>query len=184
MLGMWYIGPEVYMWGQANNYCLAFVAGIFYQEITNIEPFTNWIHNKKWLKFYMGLFATVGVLLATKMDPLSVTIFGMRISFWIHTAIYNAIGFFGMMGIFIIAEIISKLKVKSLFIWIGEISFMIYVLHNPFMYLPVQSITEYKFVMTGFGLTMCLIIGSVYVYKIQPWLLGKKEGKRDYEHSC
>lgn len=174
MLVMWFIGPEMYVWSQANNYCFAFVTGIFYQEMTEFTSVREWFSGVKILKFVIGLLALGGISLAIQMDPLNVTIMGNTISFWIHTALYNAICFCGMMFIFTICREIEKMEMKSIFLWIGKISFMIYVLHNPLMYFPLEKFGEQnRFFVAGIGFCLCLFIGTIYVYKIQPWLLRK-----------
>jgi peptidoglycan/LPS O-acetylase OafA/YrhL len=174
MLYMWFTTPEVKWFSYANAYCLGFPLGVYYAEIA--DRFKE-VPRIPALYGVIILLTAVAILLAFNMNTSQVTIFGKRVSFWLWTAIYNAMCLVEMVMVLVICSVIGKLKAARFFLWLGEISYCIYLLHYQLMATPLLNLNETinPWVVWIIGGMACLALSSLYTYKIAPVIerLGK-----------
>jgi peptidoglycan/LPS O-acetylase OafA/YrhL len=164
---MWFTTPEVEWFSFANTYCFGFALGVYYAEIADR---VKEVSRKPALYGVVILFAVIVMLLAFNMDAVQVTIFGKKISFWLQTALYNAMWLAEMVMVLVICSVIGKLKVAKFFLWLGEISYCMYLLHYQLMAIPLSKLngTLNAWVIWIVGAAACLALGSLYTYKIAP----------------
>jgi peptidoglycan/LPS O-acetylase OafA/YrhL len=169
MLYMWFTAPEMseYKFGLANTYGLSYALGVYYAEIADG---VKEVPRKPILYGVLVLSAVIAMVLAFNMQPEEVTIFGKRVSFWLQTALYNVMWLVEMILVLVICSVIGKLKTAKFFLWLGEISYCIYLLHTPLMTKALIYFdgTVNPWVIWIVGGAVCLILSSLYTYKVAP----------------
>jgi peptidoglycan/LPS O-acetylase OafA/YrhL len=167
MLYMWFTAPEAGGFYRANTYGLGYGLGVYYAEIA--DKFKE-VPRKPALYGVVILFAVIAMALAFNMNAYEVTIFGKKVNFWLQTMLYNAMWLAEMVMVLVICSVIGKLKVAKFFLWLGEISYCIYLLNCTLMQVPLSKLDGIlnPWVVWIAGAAACLALGSLYTYKIAP----------------
>lgn len=161
---VWYITPEVY--GLANVYCLAFPGGVVYAWL--IKNKENIIKLEKW-RYILLLISICAYISMVILKDAEMKIFGYSINFFIYTLITNVLLLITLFGEIVVFSILEKTKVSKFFIWIGKMSFAIYLFQDPLIITPLgelgETINKGSIIIIGGGL--CLLISWLYTFVIK-----------------
>lgn len=149
---MWYFTPETF--GLANTWCLAFPIGIFYAQYKNIKD-----HKNSYIRLILSIvILSLCIFLKANMEDVEILLFNHRINFWLYTLITNIA--YGV-GSYCVLIIVKTFELKWL-VYIGKISFYIYLLHTPLITTPINVLSTYNsyiIMIVGF----MLMVISLYI---------------------
>lgn len=166
-----------YDFSQTFYYCCFFLAGSFLAK--NIDKF-SFIKEKN--RFVRMMFLVVSILL---LNPNWIS-YSLNIK---NMYIENFIALLGILGIFIItiySQTVENFLNKKSLLWLGKVSFSLYMIHIPLIMLCTTFLTEYISLLGSFivGIILSLVLSELcYRYLEEPSMkLGKKLSKRYLEN--
>ena len=144
---IFYITPEVY--ALANLYGLAFPLGVAYAKQ---NPACS-----KAFRFLLGIVSFVVLLYVC--DDAQMSICGMHLNFFVYAIITNILYVVTFFALIAFAECINTSRSKRLFLWIGKLSFGIYIYQTPILQnlLMNMNLKINKIIVMILGIIICLL---------------------------
>lgn len=124
---MWYFTPEVY--GLSNVYCLAFPIGVFTAYLLNYYTIPQVV--SRFVDFTLFLCGIISYGFLVLMDDQQMKITGYKINFWLWTMATNLLLMLSVITLLIISVKIAASSVKDIFMWLGNVSLLLYVFQRP-----------------------------------------------------
>lgn len=164
LLLMWYVMPEIY--GLSNTYGWAFPMGVLWAEITGVDVQKSISLLKKIFPFLLVLSVLGLWVIICYGSEFDNSIFGIKMNFFIFTAVTNAVFMSCCLVICYLSEMVGIVRKSRLLNIFGEQSLFIYLLQEPLIVRPMKMCPNnvLKTLTVIVGMILVLVIAKAYSY--------------------